>query len=330
MNNKKSENDHIFNFNGKSLFLTYKGHLKTSQLKVFKDCKLDVVLEKSTGTYPYNHTHLQIFFNKKKHVRDSRKYDIDGIHPHWKIIKTKEHWKNITAYIRKQNTPFYTTLTGNEWEYLGSLRQVIQEHYTWSNVMNDDSIAKEIQKHFQWAKEVFHCKPRKKLFRHKEFLPWQKLIIKSVNEQQDRTILWCVSEKGNVGKTQLMKHFYDIGAFITRGGSFNDVAYRYEDENIVVMDLVKAQENFTPYKQIETFKDGIIISNKYKGQIKTPRDQDWCKVIVLSNYYPDKSRLIKGRFLIYDIDKDEFIKDEPVVPRSLNINEGSGGGGRFY
>lgn len=316
-----------FSFNGKSLFLTYKTHITEKQLKVLgQDCKYDAVHELSDKDDPYPHTHIQIFFNKRKHIRNNRKFDIGKIHPNWKPIRTQSHWRNVTEYIRKQNKPFVTLLTGNEWEYLGTLKTLIQGKRKWGDVINDDFITNNIKNHMQWAKEVFQNKPKPKLFRHKKLLQWQEKIMKELYEQNDREIIWVVSKKGNIGKTQLSKKLIDEGCFYTRGGKMNDITYRYGEEDIVVMDLVRSQEEYTPYKLIETFKDGIIESNKYMSCLKYPPN-GYCKIIVLANYFPNQNEISIDRWRIYNIEskEDSLIEKDgevKVVPRVLNIING--------
>lgn len=316
-----------FNFNGKAVFLTYRTWLTEEQIiktlgALARGCpyRFDAVHEESDKKHAYMHTHILLFFEKRVHVTNSRRFDMLAgtapIHGHVKKVLTKLHWLNLVPYIRKQNEPFIELLTGNEYEWLGTIRNVIQGKKRWRDVLNDDDLTPYIQKYMKWAEQCFLARPKGKYFRHKKLLPWQEVIKKTLYAQGDREVLWIENSEGNAGKTQLGKHLLDEGAFFTRGGKWADLAYRYDHEDVVVYDLTKTQEDFIPYKQIEMFKDGIIESNKYVSCLKQP-ELGFCKIVIFANYYPDVTAASIDRWNIYSLDaKGNLTKKVPGV---LNI-----------
>jgi len=77
------------------------------------------------------------------------------------------------------------------------------------------------------------------------------------------------------------------------GGKHADVAHAYAYEPIVVFDFAREQEERVSYQQIEKFKDGFVFSPKYESRCKKFPS---AKVIVMSNFYPDKSKLSSDRW----------------------------------
>ena len=306
-----------FNFNGKALFLTYKTHLSKSKItKIFDkySVKYDAVHESSDKEHSYEHTHIQVWFTKKTHIRDCSALDSEDIHPHWKIIKTKGHWQNLNQYIRKQNVPFVETLTGNEYEWLGSVRDVIQSHSSWRDVVNDDSISKYVQKYLAWCKECWMYRPRVNLTKEMVLREWQIAVVERLDKQNNRKILWVYDKKGGKGKSVLTNWLMDNkNAFMFNGGKMGDIAHAYNDEEYVIVDLPRSSDKeFTPYRAMECFKDGRIFSPKYNSCMKRFKS---AKLVVFSNEMPDISKLSEDRWDIVDIETSK------MVPVSLNIKE---------
>ena len=300
-----------FNFNGKAMFLTYKSHISSENLlNLFGNkykTKFAAVHESSDKSVSYDHTHVLVWFLKKTHVRNCRAFDIkcndDVIHPHIKIIKSRTHWQNEVMYIRKQNEPFLNSLTGNEYEFLGSYKDLIQSKRTWAEVINDDYLVDIVKKYLNWAKEVFEYRPKENFSADIKLRPWQEKVIDELSNQNDREIMWIYDPQGGNGKSTLTNYLIDMKeAFFFNGGRSCDIAHAYSKQlsEIVVVDLPKSHnEDFkTPYKIMECFKDGRLTSSKYNS--KTLRFKK-CKVVVFSNERPDKSRLIADRWNIYKL-----------------------------
>lgn len=127
--------------------------------------------------------------------------------------------------------------------------------------------------------------------------PWQQKAISLLFWQNDREILWYVDFKGGAGKTFLTRWLLAMkGAFVARGGKVADIAYAYNNEDIVVFDFTRDKEEFVNYSAIEALKDGLIASPKYESTLKIKRKP--AKIICFSNFKPDQSKLSEDRWKI--------------------------------
>lgn len=312
MTNSKKIEKPKFEFYGKHGFLTYKTHLDP---KLFKKRKWKHKLCWETGETGYEHTHILICYNKKTHIRDSRHWDVNGIHPNFEKVLTQKHWKNIVGYTDKQFDVREDTLTGHEYEWLGSTRTLIQAHNCWNDVINDDSIAESIQKYLNWAKEVWRCRPKPNLTENAKLKPWQTELIKDLEDQDDRKVKWIFDEEGGNGKSFLTNYLLDRGAFFCNNGKIADVAYAYEEEDIVIFDLPRTTidtegKDWTPYRLMEMFKDGRLFSAKYQSCVKRFPS---CKVVVFANFKPNRKAMSKDR---WDV---QTLKNEKLGTEVLNI-----------
>jgi len=117
-----------------------------------------------------------------------------------------------------------------------------------------------------------------------------------------RSIHWFVDMVGETGKTINAKSLYfNHQAFYCTGGKASDIAHAYQYQPIVVFNLVASQDKETQaylYTVLEQFKDGIFSSGKYNSMIKTFKIPH---VIVMSNEWPDESRMKKSRIVVHNI-----------------------------
>lgn len=129
---------------------------------------------------------------------------------------------------------------------------------------------------------------------------WQNEAILALDAQDNRTVLWYVDEKGGRGKSTLAKWLTVFReAFYVQGGKGTDIAHAYQGETYVVFDLTRDKEDICSYSMIERFKDGMIFSPKYETKLKVKASG--CKVIVFSNWHPDKSKLSEDRWEIVNL-----------------------------
>ncbi len=133
----------------------------------------------------------------------------------------------------------------------------------------------------------------------KKLKKWQKEALQELKNQSDREVLWIVGRSGNEGKSFLAKHIIGTdNAFYVRNGKSGDIAYSYEYQKTVVFDFVRSQEERINYGIIEAFKDGMLFSPKYESITKIFKPT---KVIVFSNFHPNKSELSADRWNIMEI-----------------------------
>jgi len=120
-----------------------------------------------------------------------------------------------------------------------------------------------------------------------------------LGDQNDRQVTWVVDLEGGKGKTYLSNCIQaNFSTFYCRGGKIADVAHSYNYEEYVIFDFTRESEEYVSYSTIEMFKDGKIWSPKYESCIKitTPK-----KVLVLSNFAPDKTKMSSDRWDIINL-----------------------------
>lgn len=319
-----------FRFRNKFLMLTYKTHLEIEKLikvittKSKKNIKCKIAHESGDQNHNYLHTHILIQFitDRRIDIKNERRFDIDGIHPHWKAIKTEEHYKRVFEYLDKENC-VYSELEGDEYPentgFSSDLINKIQAHRSFYDVVCDIEITYEISNKMRWARTVFDARPKPNLTADLKLNKFQETTINLINKQNDREILWVYDEKGGAGKSVLTNYLIDNDdAFFCNGGKLSDIAHAYNYEKIVIFDLPRCNEDFTPYKAMESFKDGRLFSPKYDSKMKRFEPT---KVVVFANFEPDKRKLSMDRWNIWDLDKEI-----PQIPRGyLNIKDNPGG-----
>lgn len=138
----------------------------------------------------------------------------------------------------------------------------------------------------------------KQLYENARLRPWQRITINKLDNQCDRKVTWVYDPIGNMGKSWLATYLYVRGdCYLIEGGKRIDVAYAYNHELYVVFDFTRSQEEQVNYSLIESFKNGKIFSAKYDCKWKMMKP---AKVLCLSNFYPDKSKLSQDRWQILD------------------------------
>lgn len=137
------------------------------------------------------------------------------------------------------------------------------------------------------------------LLSYEELYDWQQEIWNLVKDEctDDRTIHWYCDEKGNAGKTRLIKNLiFHMNAFLFEGKT-SDIANRVVDmrtaPNICLMNLRRSNESHVNYNAIEALKDGLLATGKYAGGQKIFNSPH---VIVFSNFAPDLEKLSADRW----------------------------------
>ena len=127
---------------------------------------------------------------------------------------------------------------------------------------------------------------------------WQEEVLKKLDAQGDRKILFVVDQEGNMGKTWLAKYLMTVrNAFYTNCTVYHDVTYAYQGEPIVVFDIPRSLEMMN-YGTIGAIKNGVMFSHKYEAKAKLFHVP---KVVVFMNVDPDLSKLSKDVWQIVEI-----------------------------
>lgn len=143
--------------------------------------------------------------------------------------------------------------------------------------------------------------------------PYQTFILDEIKkEPNERTIYWFWDEKGNVGKSQFCKYLVvKHNALLIDEGGKRDLANlvfnyyeKWEEVDLVIIDVPRANKNKVSYKAIESIKSGLIVNTKYEtGQcvFNSPH------IFIFANYPPETNGTLSlDRFLIYEISNIDY------------------------
>ncbi len=159
-----------------------------------------------------------------------------------------------------------------------------------------------------WKRTQFMFK-RKSELEKKELRVWQKQVLRKLDAQNDRKVLWVWESEGNTGKSWLADYLQIVkGAYLCQLGKKTDIAYAYDLEKIVVFDLTRSDKDFTNYSTIEAFKNGKLFSPKYESKMLVFPP---CKVVVFANYSPDFEKLSEDRWEIITPSITRVVIDKP-------------------
>lgn len=153
------------------------------------------------------------------------------------------------------------------------------------------------------------CKVIDKLYK------WQEHVVDYIKKDvNDREILWIYDPKGNLGKTSLAKYLIvKHDAICATSSASKDVANLLFNLKESGRDLNKKttflfcfgrSKEVIGYCAIESVKDGLITNTKYESGTMCFNSPH---VIVLSNDYPNVSKLSKDRWNIKKLVDGELI-----------------------
>jgi len=177
----------------------------------------------------------------------------------------------------------------------GATSSEIRDEFTGTHCRHQRWIVETIEDLAQ-QKEL---KRRKTTATERVLKNWQDTIRLRLLGQDSRKVMWVWEDDGHVGKTWLANYLQDVhNAFVVTGGKWADIAFAYNRERVVVFDLTRTQEESCPYKVMEDFCNGRLFSPKYHSKCKVFEPP---KVVVFTNFRPDKSKLSEDRWDIHHI-----------------------------
>lgn len=297
-----------FNFDGQKVFLTYKTHLekdetikelenRTKRMFTFARCAWEHGKEKE-----YDHTHILIDMGKRFQSKRSDIFDINGIHPHIKMVGTKCYWTNALKYIAKEDPDnadlkemtacLYDQVASKGGNLENVLRMAERPCDVMGLIMLNDCLPRELPAappvEFEWQKEIIEIMERPREY---------------------RKIHWIWDEAGNSGKTALLKNLYindPKGIYIANNlGGMKDFATVIEGAikngwtcKGILLNLGRDHEHKSIYEPLEALKDGLMTSIKYRGQLNIFESPH---VVVMANFPPAVERLSPDRWHIGQI-----------------------------
>lgn len=132
---------------------------------------------------------------------------------------------------------------------------------------------------------------------------WQQKILDTIKEEaDDRKINWIIDEKGNTGKSFLVKYISltEKGVVIADGKKDNilnqiKILMEKEEPRIIMLDIPRHNKEYINYGVIEMIKNGLIYSGKYEGGICRFDD---VHILIFSNDEPEYWKFTEDRWNI--------------------------------
>ena len=154
-------------------------------------------------------------------------------------------------------------------------------------------------------------------YRGKPLRTWQKDVVRAVLRQNDREITWIVDQEGGNGKTWLCR-WIDVhhDAQVFENMKSSDFGHMYKGKQWVLFDFSRSTEDHINFGMIECAKNGWVQSGKYEGNtVWTPNP----KVLVMSNHFPDESKLSHDRWDIWLLTNNVVTRMTPHDPQHDDI-----------
>lgn len=143
---------------------------------------------------------------------------------------------------------------------------------------------------------------------------WQIKALEVIKDQTDREVCWFYENEGCKGKSRLSEWLVLNSNYIKLSSisSMNRIAHMIHRNEVpgVIFDLPRSNsdndKSIISYSTLEQLKDGVLFSDRYEGisvSIPVP------KVIVFSNFPPDKDKLSVDRWCVFKIVNDDLIEE---------------------
>jgi len=231
---------------------------------------------------------------------------------------------------------------------LSACRDAIKEGLTMAQIR--EQFPNIVAKYPRWVKEELNIVTRFTVqdafvWKYEDLRCWQKQIIRCLEAQTERQVLWIIDEDGNIGKTFVSKFLLfkcDFQLFTLCKGA--DLGYELDPtKRGYVFDFARDSEDFVNYKFIEEVKNGIVPSPKYESETKFIRwrgrhlcsnreddggdnssahaesstgreEREWChwgRVVCFSNFWPKREKLSADRWKCY------LVKDRGALGFSI-------------
>ncbi|VDI28225.1 Hypothetical predicted protein [Mytilus galloprovincialis] len=256
-----------------------------------------VISDEAGGGYmPNVHSHA--------YVKTKEKYNFEEFSNLWVIqlqlpgftdVQSPKKIKDWIKYITKED--YRSIAVGVDKDLLGTICKSYICAQKWVKIMPTlppycylswvdrkifDTQFAEFRREFQEDKLVYDLN-------NAILYDWQIEVLRMLDSQDDRKVLWIYDAVGGEGKTFLAKYIQLYRDCIClESGKKTDLAHCFTNETYVLFDYTRSMEETINYSIVENFKNGFLFSGKYDSKVKK---FDPCKVCCFSNFSPDKSKL---------------------------------------
>jgi len=205
----------------------------------------------------------------------------------------------------------------NEWM---GIKEMCKTKTYWEIVERQPEMAIKYSKVLQEWCEYFKNEDIKKGY-FEDFLidedhPWDRgfqlflieYIEAQLNVPDKRSIAWVYDHVGKIGKTQFITHlmlkYPNIVQRLEPADHTNFTYLVEQDKKIFLIDCQRDGFNNLPYTAIESLKNGIVQSTKYRPTLKYIRRPI---VIVFANQIPLSDKMSQDKFVIYNAQTSQII-----------------------
>ena len=153
-----------------------------------------------------------------------------------------------------------------------------------------------------------------------QLYPWQRYIVNECSMiPDDRTINWIHEDKGNVGKSALVKYLCIHENAMLISGKGADIKYQVASAeffpDVIVYDIPRTSRGYVNYTALEEIKNGIFSSTKYESRmVIMPTPHIYC----FANFEPNLEAMSKDRWNVIDLSDFSPQEKSPIgTPMSL-------------
>lgn len=137
----------------------------------------------------------------------------------------------------------------------------------------------------------------------------------------DRTINWYHDDKGNVGKSALVKYLCMKENAMLISGKGADIKFQISTAefypDIIVYDIPRKSRGYVNYTALEEIKNGIFSSTKYESKmVIMPTPHIYC----FANFEPDFGAMSEDRWNVINLGLSDLSpqeEDPTGAPMSL-------------
>jgi len=345
--------DDGFTLNNKRLLLTYRSHIDKEALNLLFSTKgqelefFRAAHETADKSNPYEHTHVVVVFKKALQSKNSRVFDIKGIHPNIRALKTVTHFKNACVYLCKEDhTNDDLALTKiNKVEAIWE-QPTLHEALKFANVNEANNVM-----------TLYNNKPKDRIAVKKvKLVYWQvnfaiellKVIEVSDDDEESEELVWVnpnsdkntipydkigrqitvvYDPKGKNGKTELVKYlvrkdpkrFFAIQGLGQARDAMeaikNALNSGWNGETLLIT-FPRQCADHKIYESLECFIDGFGTTQKYSG---TTLEWPVKRVVVFSNFMLDLPKMTMDRWDIRKINDETKFFDIISTRQALEI-----------
>lgn len=235
--------------------------------------------------------HLQGYLSLKKAIRLGglkKKYSSTA---HWERARGSD--EDNTKYCSKESVILQIGIPSSQGSRKRKLLEDVQR--------SPERMRIEQPEIFHRYEAVNKIKKFKEEYQHPQLdRDWQLQLSQLISKDPDeRSIIWVYGPIGNEGKSTYAKSLIKKDWFYTRGGKKENILFSYVDEGStknIVFDIPRLHEGYLNYDVIESLKDRIIESTKYKP-VKIV-ELNCIHVIVMANFKPDYCKISEDRIKI--------------------------------